>query len=87
MGIGRDDGRIEGLGALSCSGKAAGTRIGGGGGGVEGTGKHGGRSLENVVSLVSESVDHSSEVSESAVSSSELALGVALVVSSTWRSR
>src|SRR6266702_5091672 len=74
-------GSSEGIGR-SWSGNASGTRMGGG---VDGTGKHGGRrSLEKVVSLVSESVDHSSEISESAVSSSELPLGVAPAVSSTW---
>ena len=67
---------IEGL----WSGKASGTGMGGG---VDGAGKHDGRSLEKALSLVSESVDHSSEVSESAVSSSELTFGV---VSSTCRS-
>jgi hypothetical protein len=52
----------------SWPGNASGTRIGGGVGGMAEQGR---RSLDEVVSLVSESVDHSSEVSESGVSSSE----------------
>ena len=43
------------------------------GGGVGGTAEHGRRSWDELLSLVSESVDHSSEVSESGVSSSESA--------------
>jgi hypothetical protein len=64
----------------SWSGNASGTTMGRG---VVGIGEQGRKSLDKVVSLVSESVDHSSEVSESGVSSSESApgLGVAPVVS------
>lgn len=57
------------------------------GGEVGGKAEQGRRSLDKVVSLVSESVDHSSEVSESGVSSSESGLcrdeAVALAVSWT----
>jgi hypothetical protein len=57
----------------SWSGNASGTKMGGE---VGGTVEQGRGSLDKVVlvSLVSESVDHSSEVSESAVSSSESGL-------------
>ena len=51
--------------------------------------EQGRRSLDIVVSLVSESVDHSSEVSESGVSSSESAPGldVALAPAVSWTCR
>jgi hypothetical protein len=56
------------------------------GGEVRGIVEQGRRSLDIVVSLVSESVDHSSEVSESGVSSSESAPGldVALAPAVSW---
>jgi hypothetical protein len=54
----------------SWLGNASGTRMGRG---VMGMGEQGRRSLGKAVSLVSESVDHSSEASESRVSSSESA--------------
>ncbi len=57
----------------SWSGKASGTKMGGE---VMGMVEQGWRSLDIVVSLVSESVDHSSEVSDSGVSSSESAPGL-----------
>lgn len=56
------------------------------GGEVGGKVEQGRRSLDKVVSLVSESVDHSSEESESGVSSSESApeLEVAVAPAVSW---
>lgn len=65
------------------SGNASGTKMGGE---VRGTVEQGRRSLDKVVLVsLSESVDHSSEVSESAVSSSESGLCGDVAPAVSWR--